>query len=330
MVGAFCVLILAFVIHVGVGSSAWYTPAEVIRQIFRGVQENDMANDIIWKQRLPRGIEAALVGAILGAAGAALQTLFRNQLAEPYVVGSSSGAAVGATIVAVENYTHHWSDRFGMNMIILGMPLAGFFTGLATLWLVIALAKRRGVVETPTLLLAGIVVSTMLSSLISYMILCSGQDQRVVLRWILGEFDTPFWNQIMLIGLVFVISYFFLHRSTQKLNAMSLGEEGAKALGVDPVRTRRTILICVSAMTSVSVGAVGIVGFVGLVAPHIARRIVGPDLRLTLPLSALSGSMLLLFADAIAQRGREGGGYPVGIITAIVGAPVLLFLIKKR
>jgi iron complex transport system permease protein len=111
---------------------------------------------------------------------------------------------------------------------------------------------------------------------------------------------------------------------------MSLGEEGAHALGVNPSAIRTTVLICVTAMTSVTVGAVGIIGFVGLVAPHIARRLVGPDLRACLPLSALIGSLLMLLADGIAQRGMEGAGFPVGIVTAIVGAPVLLVLLKRR
>ena len=338
MVMAFCLLMVAFVLHVGIGSSEWYKPWDVVIHILRGSQPDDTANSIIWGIRLPRAFQAALVGAILGVSGAALQTLFRNQIAEPYIVGSSSGAAIGAVLVPmalplIRTWFHvpiESEDVFNQFFQTLGMPAAGFVTGMLTLGLVMSLARRRGVIETPTLLLAGVVVATMLSSILSFLILFSGQDQRVVLRWIMGGFETVFWYQVALVAVVFVFSYFVLHRMTQKLNAMSLGEEGAQALGVNPKKTRRSVLICVTAMTSVTVGAVGIIGFVGLVAPHIARRLVGTDLRTTLPMSAIFGSLLMLFADAVAQRGMQGSGFPVGIVTSIIGAPVLLVLLKRR
>ena len=320
---AFCILIAALLLHIGIGSSAWYTPWEVAKEILGGHRPNTTdTNYIIWDLRLPRATEAALVGAILAVSGAALQTLFRNPLAEPYIVGASSGAAIGSALVYVYGT--------GGAMMLFTMPVAGFATGMLTLTLVMFMARRRGVIETPTLLLAGVVVATMLSGLLSFIILFSGKDQGVVLRWILGGFDAAFWPQIELIAAVFAIGYVVLHRSTQKLNAMSLGEEAAHGLGVSPAKIRQVVLICVTAMTSVTVGVVGIIGFVGLVSPHISRRLVGSDLRASLPLAAVLGSILMLIADAIAQRGRGGGGYPVGIVTAIIGAPVLLFLLKRR
>ena len=330
LVAAFCVLILTFILHIWLGASDKITIVDVVREIIRGAGKDDWSNAIVWNLRLPRALEAALVGAILGVAGSALQTLFRNQLAEPYIVGSSSGAAIGAALIMVASTYYGWTESVPIFSVTWAMPVAGFITGMISLSLVMQLAKRRGVVETPTLLLAGVVVSTMLSSLLSFTILASRRDQRVVLRWILGSFDEAFWPSIGLMALVFAISYVVLYRSTQKLNAMSLGEEGAHALGVNPVALRRVVLVCVTAMTSVTVGAVGIIGFVGLVAPHIARRLVGSDLRSTLPLSAVLGSLLMLAADSIAQRGMQGAGFPVGIVTAIVGAPVLLVLLKRR
>ncbi len=337
MVGAFCVLILAFVLHVGIGSYAWYKPWDVVSQIFRGVHPDETVNRIIWSQRLPRAIEAGLVGAILGVSGAALQNLFRNQLAEPYIVGSSSGAAIGAASILLLSPSiklllgnRFNENQIGMGIVTLGMPFAGFITGLLTLSVVMSLARRRGVIETPTLLIAGVVVATMLSSLLSFMILAGGLDQRVVLRWLLGGFETVFWPPIWMMAIVFAISYVVLYRSSHRLNAMSLGEDAAQALGVNPIVLRRNILICVTAMTSVTVGVAGIIGFVGLIAPHVARRLVGSDLRVMLPLSAFFGSLLMLFADAIAQRGMQGAGFPVGIVTSIIGAPVLLVLLKKR
>lgn len=323
LVASFCILIVAFLLHVGIGSTLWYKPWEIAQEILRGKVGDTVANQIIWALRLPRAVQACLVGAILGVSGSALQTLFRNQLAEPYIVGASSGAAVGAALVYVTGWG---ATLLGM----VAMPLAGFVSGLLTLGLVTSLAKRRGVVETPTMLLAGVVVATMLSSLLSFILLFSGEDQRMVLRWLLGSLSEAFWAPIGLMAAIFVISFVVIFRSSQRLNALSLGEEAAFSLGTNPTATRRIVLICVTAMTSVTVGAVGIIGFVGLVAPHIARRLVGVDLRASLPLSAIMGSLLLLLADAIAQRGAQGAGFPVGIVTSLLGAPVLLILLKKR
>jgi iron complex transport system permease protein len=320
---SFCILIVAFLVHVGIGSTIWYKPWEIAKEIFRGNVRDTVANQVIWVLRLPRAIQACLVGAILGISGSALQTLFRNQLAEPYIVGASSGAAIGAALVYVTGWG---ATLLGM----MAMPLAGFVSGLLTLGLVMSLAKRRGVVETPTMLLAGVVVATMLSSLLSFILLFAGEDQRMVLRWLLGSLSEAFWPHIWLMAGIFAISFVVIFRSAQRLNALSLGEEAAFSLGANPVATRRIVLICVTAMTSVTVGAVGIIGFVGLVAPHIARRLVGVDLRASLPLSAILGSLLLLLADAIAQRGAQGAGFPVGIVTSLLGAPVLLILLKKR
>lgn len=315
-------LILAFLLHLGLGSTDFTRPLDVVRELFRGNRGNTINNNIVWNFRLPRALQGVLVGAILGVSGASLQTLFRNQIAEPYIVGSSSGAAIGAAIIKMVGLD---AALFG-----LAMPGAGFITGLLTLFFVMALARRRGVVETPTLLLAGVVVATMLSSVLSFIILFAGQDQGVVLRWLMGSLSEGFMPQITLMAVVFAVSYVVLYHSSQRLNALSLGEEAAQSLGVDPRKIRTLVLVCVTAMTSVTVGPVGIIGFVGLVAPHIARRFVGVDLKATLPLSAITGALLLLLADTIAQRGNQGSGYPVGLITSILGAPVLLILLKKR
>ena len=322
LVGAFCILVLGFLLHIGIGSSSWFTPWDVAIEILRGNRGDNEVNNIVWSFRLPRAIQGVLVGAILGVSGASLQTLFRNPLAEPYIVGTSSGAAVGAAIVSMLG--------FGMAFFGLAMPIAGFVTGMLALSLVTALAKKRGVVETPTLLLAGVVMSTMLSAILSFLILFAGQDQRVVLRWLLGSLSEGFPLPIAIMAITFIIGFTVLYRTSPRLNVLSIGEDAAQALGVDPHRTRRLVLICVTAMISVTVGPVGIIGFVGLVAPHMARKLVGVDLRASLPLSAVTGALLLLFADAIAQRGAQGAGYPVGIVTSILGAPVLLLLLKRR
>ncbi len=322
LVGSICVLVIVFLVHVGLGSNDWLGPMDVFRELMRGNRGDTPANATVWTFRLTRAVQGVLVGGILGVSGAALQTFFRNPLAEPYIVGSSSGAAIGVAAVQLA----------GLGGVFGGMisPIAGFITGLATLFFVMALARRRGVVETPTMLLAGVVTSTMLASLLSFMIMHAGQDTGRVLRWLMGSLAEGYWSSIELMAAVFLTGFVALYAMTPRLNALSLGEEAATTLGVDPRRVRWTMLICVTAMTSVTIGPVGIIGFVGLVAPHIARKLVGVDLRSTLPLSGIFGALLLIFADAIAQRGNQGIGYPVGIVTAIMGAPVLLILLKKR
>lgn len=322
LVVSFCVLVFLFLLHIGLGTSGWITPQQVLKELFIGPNPDSIVNSTVWNLRLVRATQGFLVGAILGVCGAALQTFFRNPLAEPYIVGSSSGAALGVAATKMVDLNFAFFGLLG--------PIAGFASGLGTLLFVMALSRRRGVIETPTMLLAGVVTSTMLASLLSFIVLYAGRDQGEVLRWLMGSLSEGFWPPVALMAIVLAIAFVVLYRLTPRINALSLGEEAAQSLGVNPKKLRWTVLICVTAMTSVTVGPVGIIGFVGLVAPHMARRVVGVDLRYTLPLSGIFGAILLVGADMVAQRGNQGAGYPVGIITAIVGAPVLLLLLRKR
>lgn len=314
-------LLVGFLLHVGIGSTLWYNPFAILKEVLRGHVGDNYTNDVVWNLRLPRALYCVFVGASLGVCGAALQTLFRNPLAEPYVVGASSGAAIGGALTLV----------LGLEgtALIIAKPVVGFATGLLTLLLVVQLARRKGVIETPTLLLAGVVVSTMLSSLLSLIVLESGHDQGVLLRWLLGSMTPAFWGPVSMLALSFGVGFFLLYRAARRLNALAVGEETAASVGVDVHRLRNQILVVVTAMVAMTVGPVGIIGFVGLVAPHIARKIVGVDLRKTLPLSAIGGALLLLASDAIAQRGPQGTELPVGIVTAILGAPSLLILLRR-
>jgi iron complex transport system permease protein len=315
-------LLLGFLIHVGIGSSLWYNPFQILSEVARGHVGDNYTNDVVWNLRLPRACYCLFVGGSLGICGAALQTLFRNPLAEPYVVGASSGAAIGGALTL--------SLGVSETALIFLKPVAGFITGLLTLALVLSISRRKGVVETPTLLLAGVVVSTMLSSLLSLIVLESGKDQGVLLRWLLGSMSTAFWGPVWMLAGSFVTGFCLLYRASRRLNALAVGEETAASVGVNVQRLRNQVLVIVTAMVAITVGPVGIIGFVGLVAPHIARSIVGVDLRKTLPVSAVSGALLLLLSDAIAQRGPQGTELPVGIVTAILGAPSLLILMRRR
>ena len=316
------ILLIGFLLHVGIGSSLWYNPLAILKEIVRGPVGDNYTNSVIWNLRLPRACYCLFVGGSLGVCGAALQTLFRNPLAEPYVVGASSGAAIGGALTL----------GLGLSeaVLIIVKPIAGFVTGLLTLLLVTRLSRRNGVIETPSLLLAGVVVSTMLSSLLSLIVLEGGKDQRVLLRWLMGSMSTAFWWPVLLLACSFCVGFLFLYRASRRLNALAVGEDTAVSVGVDVHRLRNQVLVIVTAMVAITVGPVGIIGFIGLVAPHIARSLVGVDLRKTLPLSAICGSLLLLVSDAIAQRGPQGTELPVGIVTAILGAPSLLILMRRR
>ena len=323
MLGALTALALVgLLLHLAIGSSLWLPPAEVLRQLGSGPSGRDALNDVIWQIRLPRALGCVLVGALLGLVGSAFQALFRNPLAEPYIVGVSSGAAVGGAVALTTGLGAAW---FGMGMIALS-----FVGGIASLALVYALATRRGLVDVGTLLLAGVVLGAMLSAVLSLIILASGGDTNQVLRWLLGSMTPMYWHELLAMLVVLVLGGWALTLQTRKLNAFILGEESAQRLGVDTNRLKRMTLGAGTLMTAVAVGSVGIVGFLGLVAPHIARRLLGVDWRWSLLGSAAVGAFLMLGADLIAQRAVPDTELPVGVVTALLGAPFLIVLMRAE
>jgi iron complex transport system permease protein len=325
--GLAVITFLVFLVHLGVGSSAWYTPGDVIRELVRGPGFSEPANTIVWQIRLPRATACVLVGGILGLVGSAFQAQLRNPLADPYIVGVSSGAAVGGAAAFVLGL----AGWFGG----LGVTVFGFFTGLLSLWLVYSLAKHRGVVDVTSLLLAGVVIGSLLSAVLSLLLIASGKDQTVVLAWLLGSISPSFWAENALLAVALLAGAVILARESRRLNVFALGEDTAQRLGVDTVRLTRVVLITGTAMTAAAVGAVGIVGFLGLVAPHIARRLMGVDWRRSMTGAMIVGMLLLTGSDLIAQRlipgllNMPGLELPVGIVTALLGAPSLLILLKR-
>jgi iron complex transport system permease protein len=320
-------VVLLFLVHVNVGSSEWYTPWAIVAELMRG-PGGQTDNGIVWMIRLPRALTCLLVGGILGIVGSAFQAQFRNPLADPYIVGVSSGAAVGGVGALIAGI----AGWFGG----LGTLAFGFVGGMLSLLLVLSLARRRGVIDVTGLLLAGVVLGSFLSAVLSLALLWSGHDTNMLLGWLLGNMSAAFWNQVAVLSVVLAAGAIVLFRQTRRLNALALGEDTAARLGVDPVRLRNIVLTTGTAMTAAAVGAVGIVGFLGLVSPHISRRIVGVDWRWSLIGSGLVGSALLLAADLVAQRGlslithQVGFEVPVGIVTAVLGAPVLLALLRRQ
>lgn len=278
---------------------------------------------MILEIRLPRLVLAFLVGSALALSGAAFQGLLRNPLADPYTIGVSSGAALGAVSVLF--------FRIGL-FGAFTLPIFGIFGGLAALLAVFALTRLAGrgfAVET--IILAGIIVSSFLGSLISLIIALSGEDLKQVMFWLLGSVGMRGWGYVQLFAPFFVAGSILLLIHRRELNALSIGEQAAHHLGVDVRRRRMYILIGAALLTGGAVSVSGTIGFVGLVIPHMVRWFLGPSYRHLLPLSMLWGGAFLVLADLISRTLLSPQELPIGVVTSLAGAPVFaLLLVKER
>ena len=280
---------------------------------------------IIFQIRLPRVVGGALIGAALATAGVLFQGLLRNPMADPYIIGTSAGAALGATIAMI----------LPINLAFLGfglVPMAAFVGALTTVTLVYNLARVGGKTPIISMLLAGFVVSALLGAIIAFIMSISDRldlNLRSIYSFLMGHISVTNWGQIAVIAPLFiggiVVARFFAFR----LNAFSLGEEGAAYLGVEVERDKILILALGSLLTAAAVSISGLIGFVGLVMPHAVRLRLGPDHRLLLPASALAGAAFVVIADLLARTLLAPIEIPVGIITALIGAPFFLYLLRR-
>jgi len=280
---------------------------------------------IIFQIRLPRVIGGALIGAALATAGVLFQGLLRNPMADPYIIGTSAGAALGATIAMI----------LPVNLAFLGfglVPVAAFAGALATVTIVYNLARVGGKTPIISMLLAGFVVSALLAAIIAFMMSISDRldlNLRSVYSFLMGHISVTSWGQIAVVAPLviggIVGARFFAHH----LNAFSLGEEGAAYLGIEVERDKILILALGSLLTAAAVSISGLIGFVGLVMPHAVRLSLGPDHRLLLPASALAGAAFVVIADLLARTLLAPVEIPVGVITALVGAPFFLYLLRR-
>ncbi|MCX2819276.1 iron chelate uptake ABC transporter family permease subunit [Haladaptatus sp. F3-133] len=273
---------------------------------------------IIMNVRLPRVVVGAVVGFALSAAGAVMQGFFRNPMADPSIVGVSSGAAVGAVAVIV----------FALPV---GVGTAAFVGALATAATVYSIATKNGRTGVATLLLAGVAVQTFLSAVVSYMMYISDdQSLRSAVYWMMGNMLYKGWSDVVALVPPVAVGFVVLVYYARDLNVLLLGEEEARTLGVEPRRTKLVLLAVSSLVTAAAVSVAGVIGFVGLVVPHAVRLVVGPDHRILVPTSSLAGGIFLVSADAIARSTVTGGELPVGIVTALVGVPFFLYLLRDR
>jgi iron complex transport system permease protein len=280
---------------------------------------------IVWQLRVPRALLAAIVGAGLGLVGTAVQALVRNPLADPYLLGISSGASLGAVAVIVLGAGTGFAFGFGVSA-------AAFAGALASFALVWAIARRGGGFAPMRLVLAGVAIGQFLSGFTSFLVLQAGDDQqtRGVLFWLMGSLGAATWDQLAVPAAAVALGWLALQGRARHLNALLMGDETAAGLGVDTARLRRELFAVTSLLTGVLVAVSGAIGFVGLLVPHVCRLVVGGDHRRLLPLSALTGAVLLVAVDTVARTALDTQELPIGVVTAVIGAPVLLYLLDRK
>lgn len=278
---------------------------------------------IFIRLRLSRAVLAFLVGASLSLSGAILQGYFQNPMAGPFVVGVSSGASFGAVLALF----------LGLNMSIMGFSLQSVFafgSGLTIVSLVYLLSQKKGLFKVETLLLTGIASGAMASSLTSFLIFVRSESFEQAVFWLLGSFHLADWAHIRVILPQFVLCFFICLWLAKHMNLLVMGDVTAQSLGCPVKRTRKMFLVLSTLLASSSVSVSGIIGFVGLIVPHWVRLLIGPDHRYLFFFSSLLGGVFLMFCDLLARTLLPGSELPIGIITAVIGAPFFIYLLTRR
>jgi iron complex transport system permease protein len=281
-----------------------------------------MEETIVMQVRLSRIVLAVLVGACLGMAGAGFQGVLRNPLADPYTLGVASGSSVGAALVM----TLGLQAVFGMWTV----PAAAFVSGTLTVLTVFLLARSNGQMAVETLILSGVILQAFLGAFVSLMISMSEDEVNQILFWVLGSLSKRTWDHALLILPFAIAGLPFIAAFASVMNLMALGERHAAHLGVHVERTKLLVLLASTLVTAAAVSVSGVVGFVGLVVPHLVRLIVGPDYRLIVPLSVIGGGIYVVWADTLARTALSPKEIPLGVLTALVGAPFFAWLLKRR
>jgi iron complex transport system permease protein len=321
-------LVAAILVGVAVGA-VWVSPATTVRLLAwklgltgrpEGVARS--AEVIVFQLRLPRVLLAAIVGAALAASGAVFQGLFRNPLADPAIIGVSSGAALAAVVVIV---------TVGAGALgAMALPIAAFAGAMATALVVYRLARIGPTVHVATLLLSGIAIAAVISSLMSLVMSFSGEQIRDIYAWLLGGLVAQGWRSIAIVLPVVIVGVAGSALVAHELNLVSLGEERATQLGVEIDRLKRRAIAVGALLAAGAVSVAGVIGFVGLMTPHLLRLVIGADHRRLLPASLLGGATLLILADLVARTVIAPSELPVGVVTALLGGPFFLFLLRRQ
>ncbi len=283
----------------------------------------DSSEIIFFRIRLPRILLALLIGAALAVAGVTYQALFKNPMADPYIIGVSSGAAFGANLAILTGLS---VSVFGLSTI----SIYAFIGSLAVTFLVYNIARIGRKIHIETLLLAGIAIGAFLSAMSSFMMYVAGDKLHQMVYWTMGGLWSSTWDDVAAIVVFIIIGIAIIALKARTLNLLLMGDETAQHLGVEVEREKRILLTASSLITAFAVSVSGLIGFVGLVIPHIMRIVVGPDHRILIPTSALFGAIFLIFADTVARTIFSPTELPVGIITAFFGGPFFAYLLIKR
>jgi iron complex transport system permease protein len=302
---------------------------DLLRVIFG--QSNQISSDyglILWNIRLPRILLAIIVGASLSVAGTSFQALLRNPLADPYVLGVSSGASVGAIFALIAAPYLDLSPA----LTALLTPIGAFFGAGATIAAVYFLGRREGQIDSSTLLLAGVITASFLSAIIMFLMsTVTSSNTRGMAFWLMGNLSTSYQKSVFwFLGIGFFVAAGAIYTTATDLNLLLAGEKEAMHLGVDVPRVRLLVYIAASFLTGLAVSVSGSVAYVGLIVPHVMRLIFGSDHRTLIPTAALGGAIAVVFADTLARTVVAPTELAVGAVTAIVGAPLFIYLLRRR
>jgi iron complex transport system permease protein len=314
------VLVVALIVSVVIGLSVGYRGIDL-----GALQSDPTARAVLFRLRLPRVLMAGLVGASLALVGAALQALFRNPLAEPFTLGVSGGASLGASIAIA----------LGLGINVLGVPIifvAAFLGAVLSVLLVYRLARSgAGMMLPGALLLAGVVLNLCSSACVLVIQYVADYNRALqILRWLIGSLDIVGFDLLWRMAILLLPGWIILGLYARDLHLLATGEESAASLGVDVPRTERMVFVASSLIVGITASVGGAIGFVGLIVPHAARLLFGQDVRLLLPASFLLGAAFLVLADTLARVAIAPNELPVGAITALLGGPVFLLLLRRQ
>ncbi len=318
---SFLLLLLVFVaMFLGLSFGSTKTGInEVLKSLFRREEADSILNTIIWNIRFPRVLLAALVGATLSLGGLVFQALLRNPLAEPYILGISGGSAIGAIIGILMGLS-----RFP------GVSFTSFMGSIATLLLILFMSSGQSILKKDSLLLSGVMINAFCSSVIMFLISMT-QDYRLhsIIFWLMGDLSMAAIRQTVILTAMLFPCYILIFWLSHSMNLLLMGKEMAQTMGVNIKAVTVTLLLTTSFMVSATVSHCGLIGFVGLVMPHLLRLLLGPDHRVLVPACVMGGGAYMVLCDLLARTLPEQGEMPAGVITAIIGAPLFIFLLKR-
>jgi iron complex transport system permease protein len=314
------ILLLVFAIVLGISMGSTDSGIKDIFQNLLGTKKPDsMLYTIIWQIRFPRVLLAALVGAALSLGGLVFQALLRNPLAEPYILGISGGSAIGAIIGILIGLS-----RFP------GVTLTAFTGSIATLLLILAMSSGQTILKKDALLLSGVMVNAFCAAVIMFLVSIT-QDSRLhnIIFWLMGDLSLGDMKHVGILAATLLPCFFLVFWLSNPMNLLLMGKEMAQTLGVNIKAVTFTLLVATSFMVSATVSYCGLVGFVGLVMPHMLRLVFGPDHRVLVPACVFGGGTYMIFCDLVARTFSKQGEMPVGVITAMIGAPLFIYLLKR-